>query len=392
MNLLFSVWSLASTHNSHTSSLSLSRSLTPSRNSQRRDTRRLTLNSRENSRENSSFHVSTNFRSLGLGGAWCRKFRCAFFVRLSFLPTPNLLCLFFFGRFFVLFFFWLALPFLRKSRHLRKMEKEPFRIHDKCNGMYRVTVVDTGEYTVRDLKLALEATHGVPLAESVLIADGGAMPDEARLSDFVVGTSWVVMIHRPLVVEAEAAAEQQEASHGAAGPEEAVANNGNDAGDGGVEVIPHRAQSAPVTPGGTLKATFSFFYRGDVKNLSIKSADSIGSVLENVVAPAFGVESPERLGLYVECCLLPRDSLVEDSLQLLRSCAIIPVVNDLVTMRVRNQNMPADAFRTDCDVCMTTGVNSKLRCVCLASSLLFYWIFSPCHKNNNASFFESLAH
>ena len=247
--------------------------------------------------------------------------------------------------------------FCAKSSSLHKMEKEPFRIHAKCNGMYRVTVVDTGEYTVHDLKLALEDTHGVPATEAVLIADGGAMPDEARLSDFVVGTSWVVLIRRPPVAEADAQErEQQDEEHEAGGP----ADYGYDKG---VEVVPHLAQSAPVTPGGTLKATLPFFYRGDVKNLSIKATDSIGSVLENVVAPAFGVESPDRLGLYVECCLLSRDSLVEESIQLLRSCAVIPVVNDLVTTRVRDQNMPADAFRTDCDACMTTGVDGKLRSV-----------------------------
>ena len=225
----------------------------------------------------------------------------------------------------------------------------PFVIAKPLNGMHRVTVVDREtDATVRDLKLALQAkTDGaVPASEAVLVSNVGAMPDHLLLRDVVRDFGWIMLIHRPPVAEDGAAAADV---------------------DEPAQPVLARAASAPP-PAGMIRVPF--FYCGVVQHIDVPLDATIDHVLREYVGErfrqAFGddptkVVQPERLGIYLESCLLPRDSLVSDAAESLTAAPLVPVVHDLVTTRARNQNIPANAFQTDCSKCKTTGIQAKVR-------------------------------
>jgi hypothetical protein len=244
----------------------------------------------------------------------------------------------------------------------------PFIIRNQLQGMWKVTILDAADLTVRDIKLAMEVQRGVPAAETVVVADGGPLPDAALLADFATTSSWVMVIHRP-PQRADAAGEHwaenaagvpagagkpqtQVPAQAAAAAATAAAAADDDRGDDGAAAAAAR------------HITVSFFYQGHVVPLQLPLEATVQQVLHDIVAPAFEVAQPERLGIFLECALLPRDSCVADVQEVLRGAQLVPVVHDLVTMRARHMRIPPDAFRTDCHKCQSAGVDAKVRPFC----------------------------
>ena len=232
-------------------------------------------------------------------------------------------------------------------------EDEPFDIGPKKHGMYKIMVFAPGNFTVRDVKIAVELKHNVPASECTLLSDGQPVLDHELLKDFVCNSSWLVCIHTP----------------------------------------GKKTHSAPPTPGTEVEEngeeaaeddnlTLSFFFsngvgESNVKSLPVHTEQTLDEVLTKVVAPAFNVPDARRLGIFVESCLLPRQATVADVCDVLQAAPVVPVVLDLITTRTRDQKMPANAFQTDCERCQNTGVKAKIRPVCSLCKMAFVMDVTP---------------
>lgn len=226
-----------------------------------------------------------------------------------------------------------------------------FVLHDPVGGMFKVTVMDPADHDVGVVKSAVSEKFGISREELVLVADGSVRPNEEKLTAFNELT-WLVLIKVPKTAPTDAT-DEPGATEEPAAVEEAVAMEEQ-------AVEEEKLEDVPAAPTHLEQA---FFYKGVVKVIQIDTSLSAGQFVKQRLAPAFAA-TPERIGIFLEGRRLDRSTPLQAVLPAFRAAPVVPVVDDLISTLVRDQPLPPDAFHTDCQYCMTTGVDCKPKPFC----------------------------
>ena len=246
--------------------------------------------------------------------------------------------------------------------------------------MIKITILDAANYTVADVKAAVNKRLRLPSEELIIVSDREVKVDCEKLSKFVRVASWVFALHRPVRPQLSRPAVTANAADSttatAATPEtksnttDETTNHDTTATAPAPVATATATATLSTTPDTTQTATatttadgakfaVTFIFQAKVQTLEVDPALTAKEFIAKVVAPAYNVEDESRIGILLDGHLLPKHLKLETVTTSLRTAAIVPIVKDLISTRVRSQTLPNDAFFTDCNWCKNTNVDCK---------------------------------